>query len=149
MNSDLRSSSSAHDRAWLRFRRNRRGWVSLWLFLVLFGVSLAAELLSNDRPLLIYYNGEFYAPLLVSYPETTFGGDFESEADYLDPYLMEKLTAGENWVLYPLNRYHYDTINYQSRHAHPAPPTAENTGSAPMIAGAMCWRGSSMAFGSR
>ncbi|MEF3193704.1 MAG: ABC transporter permease, partial [Halothiobacillaceae bacterium] len=68
-------------RAWLRFRANRRAWWSLWVFLGLFGVSLLAELIANDKPLLVRYQGELYVPFLKSYPETTFGGVFETEAD--------------------------------------------------------------------
>ncbi|QEP42450.1 ABC transporter permease [Ectothiorhodospiraceae bacterium BW-2] len=120
-------SLSAGQRAWLRFKRNRRGYISLWLFALLFGLSLFAELLSNDKPLLIHYQQQLYFPLWVSYPETTFGGEFATEADYLDPYVIELIqTNPDNWILYPLNRYSYDTINYQSELANPAPPSADN-----------------------
>ncbi|MBF0471746.1 MAG: ABC transporter permease [Gammaproteobacteria bacterium] len=113
-------------RAWDRFRRNRRGYYSLWLFLVLFVVSLFAEILSNDRPLLVYYDGEYYLPLVTSYPETTFGGDFATEADYLDPYIRSRFSSGENWAIYPPNPYSYNTINYYSEEANPSAPSESN-----------------------
>lgn len=113
-------------RAWARFKANRRGYWSLWLFGLLFFVSLFAELLSNDKPLLVHYDGHYYAPLLHAYPETAFGGDFDSEADYLDPYVRDRLTSDGNWALYPLNRYRYDTINYFADRPNPAPPSAAN-----------------------
>ncbi len=113
-------------RAWRRFRANKRGYVSLWIFSVLFILSLFAEVLSNDRPLLVSYEGEIYLPLLVTYPETTFGGDFITETDYLDPFIREQLSRGGNWAVYPLNPYSYDTINYFSELPNPAPPSEEN-----------------------
>jgi microcin C transport system permease protein len=113
-------------RRWQRFRSNRRGYYSLWIFLVLFGLSLFAEILSNDKPLLIYYQGEYYLPMWHSYPETTFGGDFVTSTDYLDPYIREQLQHGENWAIYPLNPYHHTTINYFASQPNPAAPSAEN-----------------------
>ncbi len=113
-------------RAWHRFRGNKRGYYSLWVFSFLFGLSLFAELYSNDKPLLVYYEGAYYTPLLYSYPETTFGGDFTTEANYLDPYIQERLSSAGNWALYPLNRYSYDSINYFSDAPNPAPPSAQN-----------------------
>lgn len=113
-------------RAWRRFKANRRGYYSLWIFGVLFVVSLFAELLSNDKPLLVHYQGDFYFPIVKVYPETTFGGDFETEADYLDPYVKEKITADGNWALYAPNPYQYDTINYHVEHPNPAPPSQDN-----------------------
>ena len=113
-------------RAWLRFRANRRGFVSLWIFLVIFVLCLAAELLSNDRPLLARYEGQWYVPLLKTYPETVFGGDFRTATDYLDPFIRERPSAPGNWALYPPNPYSFDTINYFSPSPNPAPPTAVN-----------------------
>ncbi|MEE3105888.1 MAG: ABC transporter permease, partial [Pseudomonadota bacterium] len=75
-------------RRWRNFCANRRGYVSLWIFLALFALSLCAELLANEKPLLISYDGGTYVPVLVSYPETTFGGDFPTEADYTDPFVQ-------------------------------------------------------------
>ena len=113
-------------RAWRRFKNNRRGYVSLWLFSILFILSLFAEVLSNDEPLLVHYEGEYYVPLLVDYPETAFGGVFESEADYLDPFVKERITEGENWAVYPPNPFSFNTINYYSPLPNPAPPSEHN-----------------------
>lgn len=117
---------SPYRRSWLRFRANRRGYYSLWLFGFLFVLSLGAELLSNDRPLVIQYQGEYYFPLFKQYPESAFGGDFDTEADYTDPYVKELLNRDGNWALYPPNPYSYNTINYFTQQPNPAPPSADN-----------------------
>ena len=113
-------------RSWLRFKANRRGYISLWLFGILFMLSLFSEVLLNDKPLVVEYEGELYFPFLVSYPETTFGGDFETEADYKDPYVRGLITAGDNWVIDPPVPYSYNTINFRSELPNPAPPTSQN-----------------------
>lgn len=118
--------ATATQRAWQRFRANRRGYVSLWLFSILFVLSLGAELLSNDKPIIVHYEGAYYFPLFVTYPETTFGGDFVTETDYLDPFIRDQLSVGDNWALYPPNPYRYDTINYFAQAPNPAPPSADN-----------------------
>ena len=117
---------SPSQRRWRRFRANRRGYVSLWVFGVLFVLSLFAEVLSNDKPLLVHYQGQYYLPLFVTYAETTFGGDFATEADYNDPYIEQLLTQNDNWVLFAPNRYRYDSINYFADHPNPAPPSRQN-----------------------
>lgn len=119
-------SMSASARAWRRFRANKRGYVSLWIFSILFVVSLFAEVLSNDKPLLVHYQDEYYFPLLQTYPETTFGGDFVTETDYLDPFIMGQLNQGDNWALYPPNPYNFNTINYFAESPNPAAPSAQN-----------------------
>lgn len=113
-------------RRWRRFRTNRRGYISLWIFLILFVLSLFAEVLSNDKPLIVHYDGAYYFPLVKTYSEKFFGGDFETEADYNDPYVRDLLSKGNNWALFPLNPYRYDTINYYTRYPNPAPPSADN-----------------------
>ncbi len=113
-------------RAWQRFKANKRGYYSLWIFCTLFVLSLCAEILSNDKPIVIHYEDSYYFPLLKSYPETVFGGDFETEADYNDEYIKERITAGDNWALYPLNPYSYNSINYFSDQPNPAAPSAQN-----------------------
>jgi microcin C transport system permease protein len=120
------SSLSPGRRAWLRFRANRRGYASLWIFAVLFLLSLGAELLSNDKPILVRYEGRWYLPMLSAYPETTFGGDFRTATDYLDPFIRAQLSKGGNWALWPLNDYRFDTINYFAPSPNPAPPSAVN-----------------------
>jgi microcin C transport system permease protein len=112
-------------RRWENFRANRRGWWSLWIFLAIFGLTLFAELIANDRPLLVRHEGEFYFPFAVTYPETTFGGEFETETDYRDPYVRD-LIAEKGWAVWPLIPYGYSTINYDLPVPAPAPPSAEN-----------------------
>ena len=82
------------------FRANRRGWWSFWIFLALFALSLCAELVANDRPILVRHDGAFYVPIAVAYPETAFGGEFETEADYRDPAVAALIEA-KGWMLWP------------------------------------------------
>jgi len=119
-------SLSPSQRAWLRFKRNRRGVLSLWIFLIAFVISLFAEVISNDRPLIVVYQGETYFPLLQSYPEKTFGGDFETPTDFLDPFIERSIREGSNWAIYPLNRYSFTSLNYFAPSPNPAPPSAVN-----------------------
>jgi microcin C transport system permease protein len=105
------------------FRRNRRGWWSLWIFLALFGVSLFAEVIANDRPLLVRYADSFYVPVLRAYPETTFGGDFETEADYRDPFVREAIAA-KGWLLWPAIPFGHASVNKDLGVPFPAPPSA-------------------------
>ncbi len=91
------------------FRANRRGFWSLWIFLVFFGTSLFAEFIANDRPLLVSYAGSLYVPVLRDYPETTFGGDFPSATDYRDPAVVQLITA-KGWIVWPLIPFDYRTI---------------------------------------
>lgn len=114
------------DRAWRRFKANKRGYVSLIIFTILFVLSLFAEVLSNDKPLLVHYNDSYYFPLFNTYAETEFGGDFASETDYLDPFIREQLSKDDNWAIYPLNPYSYATINYFAQLPNPAPPSEQN-----------------------
>ncbi|WP_130472729.1 ABC transporter permease [Candidatus Magnetaquicoccus inordinatus] len=113
-------------RRWRRFQAHRRGFHSLWIFALLFVLSLGAELLANDKPLLIHYQGSYYFPLWQSYPETTFGGDFATEADYRDPYILSRLQQSPNWLLFPPIPYRFDTIDGQLRHPAPAPPDRQH-----------------------
>jgi microcin C transport system permease protein len=109
----------------LNFRANRRGFWSLWIFLVLFGASLFAEFIANDRPLLVSYDGRLYYPVFTVYPETTFGGELPTAADYRDPYVRQHI-AEKGWVVWPLIPFSYNTINYQLPVPAPAPPSAVN-----------------------
>ena len=113
-------------RAWRRFKAHRLGYVSLWLFGALLAVSLLAEVLSNDKPLLVRYEGQLYFPLLKVYPETVFGGDFDTETDYLDPFIRQQLARPGNWAIYPPNPYGAHTINYFAGQPDPAPPSRQN-----------------------
>jgi len=113
-------------RAWQRFRRNRLGFYSLLLFTTLVVLSLFAEGLSTDKPLLVRYEGQTYFPVLRDYSEKTFGGDFETPADYLDPFIRERITQGGNWAIYAPNPYGPKTLNYFASAPNPAAPSSEN-----------------------
>jgi len=107
------------------FRANKRGYWSFWIFLVLFVFSLFAEFIANDKPIIMSYDGEIHFPVFVTYPETKFGGDFETEAEYRDPYIQE-LIEEKGWIVWPPIRYSYGTINLDLPVPAPAPPSAEN-----------------------
>ncbi|MDP3798063.1 MAG: ABC transporter permease [Polaromonas sp.] len=119
-------SLSPGRRAWKRFRRNKLGFYSLILFSTLVVLSLFAEVLSNDKPLVARYKGEFYFPLVKDYSEKTFDGDFETPTDYLDPFIRDKLGQGGNWALYPPNPYGPRTINYFAKEPNPSAPSRDN-----------------------
>jgi len=119
-------SISLARRRWRRFCRNRRGFYSLIIFAFVFILSLFAECLSNDVPLMVVYEGKSYFPIFVEYPETTFGGDFETETDYLDPYIKDILTSDGNKVYFPFNKHSFQSINFNIDGPVPSPPTKEN-----------------------
>ncbi len=107
------------------FKANRRGYISFWIFLVLFTISLFAELIANDKPIIISYDSKIYFPIIETYSETKFGGDFETEADYRDPYVIDLIEA-QGWMVWPLIPYSYKTINYDLPQPAPSPPSNEN-----------------------
>ena len=115
--------SPLNRRRWENFKRNRRGYWALWLFLVLFFVSLFAEFIANDKPFLILMNGRAYFPAVVTYPETTFGGDFETAADYRDPFLQDLIAKKGGTMIWPPIRYRYDSHNLDLPTPAPSPPT--------------------------
>nr|VFK38788.1 MAG: microcin C transport system permease protein [Candidatus Kentron sp. TC] len=107
------------------FTANRRGLWSLRIFTVLFFITLFVEFIANDKPILVYYQGEFYAPIFTRYAETEFGGEFETEADYRDPYVRERI--GEHgWAIWPLIRYNHRTVVWDLPVPAPSPPDAEH-----------------------
>ncbi|ATA24355.1 microcin ABC transporter permease [Brenneria goodwinii] len=110
---------------WARFKSNRRGYWSLWIFLVIFIITLFSELIANDKPLLVKYDDQFYTPFIVNYSETTFGGQFDTTTDFRDPYIAQRIEQ-HGWVLWPLIRYSYDTINYATTVSFPSPPSRQN-----------------------
>lgn len=107
------------------FKRNRRGFWSLWVFLSIFLITLFAELIANDRPLLVAYDGGLYTPVFKAYAETEFGGEFLTEADYRDPFVVE-LIEENGWMLWPPVRFSFDTVNYDLSTPAPAPPSTDN-----------------------
>ena len=111
---------------WQRFKNSRMGYVSLWIFLVLFGISLCAEFIANDKPLVVRYQGNFYFPIIKSQPETVFGGDFATPTDFLDPDIRRNIKTSGNWAIYPLIPYSYETLNYFSKAPNPAAPSWDN-----------------------
>ena len=119
-------SLSPARRAWLRFKRNRLGYWSLLAFCTLVVLSLFAELVSNDRPLVLRYQGSTYFPIIKDYSEKTFGGDFETPTDYLDPFIRERFSQPGNWALFALNPYGPKTLNYFAKEPNPSKPSRDN-----------------------
>jgi microcin C transport system permease protein len=118
--------SPINRRRWQNFKANKRGYWSLWIFLALFAVSLFAEFIANDRPLIVTYKGEIYTPVFTSYPETAFGGFFQTEADYRDPVVQDLIKEGGGTIIWPLIRYDYRTIRLDLPVPAPSPPSSEN-----------------------
>ena len=108
-----------------RFKAHRLGWVSFWLFLVMLVLSMGANFIANDKPLLVSYQGSWYAPVLKVYPETVFGGVFETEAEYRDPVVQQLITR-DGWLLWPVVRFADQTVNFDLNVPVPAPPSAQN-----------------------
>lgn len=108
-----------------QFKANKRGYWSFWIFLMLLIVCLGAEFIANDKPLLLKFDGSYYTPVFNVYPETAFGGDFETEADYRDPYVKDLINE-KGWMIWPPIRFSYDTINYDLPQPAPSPLTKEN-----------------------
>src|SRR5262245_29843433 len=115
--------SPINRRRWDNFKANRRGYWSLWVFLVLFVLSLVAEFIANDRPIYVRYAGQSYFPIFVTYPETTFGGEFETAADYRDPYVQKQIAEKGGSMIWPPIRYSYDTHNLDLPTPAPSKPT--------------------------
>jgi microcin C transport system permease protein len=119
----LLAVSPLNRRRWQNFKRNRRGYWSMWLFLALFLVSLFAEFIANDKPFMIMMSGKLYFPAVIAYPETAFGGEFETAADYRDPYLQNLIAKKGGTVIWPPIKYSYDTHNLDLPTPAPSPPT--------------------------
>ncbi len=118
--------SPIQKRRWQSFKRNRRGYWSLWIFSVLFALSLVAELIANDQPILIQHQDQFFTPVFNEYTEVDFGGEFALPADYRDPYLQDIISEDGGWILWPLIPFSFDTINYELEQPAPSPPTSTN-----------------------
>ncbi len=118
--------SPINQRRFARFKLHKRGWYSLWLFLILFILSLGAEFIANDKPLVVGYDGALYFPVLKRYPETTFGGEFPLQANYKSPYIQELVAEKDGWMIWPVIPFNYSSINYDLQVPAPAPPSAQN-----------------------
>lgn len=110
---------------WQRFKTNRRGYWSMWIFLLVFIMSLGSELIANDKPLLLRYDQHWYTPFLVNYPETTFGGDFKTATDYQDPLIRSNIEQ-HGWAIWAPIRYSYSSINFATEVPFPSPPSAQH-----------------------
>jgi microcin C transport system permease protein len=119
----LLALSPLNRRRWLSFKANRRGHVAFWIFMVLFVLSLFAEFIANDKPLYVHFDGKSYFPVFVTYPETAFGGEFETAADYRDPYLQKLIAEKGGYMLWPPIRYSYNTHNLDLPTPAPSKPT--------------------------
>lgn len=108
------------------FITNKRGFYSTIIFLIIFTITIMAEFIANDKPIVLSYNGHLYSPVFQQYPETFFGGDFETEADYRDPYVIELIKKGNGWMIWPIIKYSYKTINYDLPTPAPSAPSSEN-----------------------
>ncbi|MEX1154007.1 ABC transporter permease [Parvibaculum sp.] len=118
--------SPINQRRWRNFKANKRGYWSLWVFCALFFLSLFAEFIANDRPLMVAYRGDIYVPVFADYPETAFGGDFETATDYRDPFVQALIADAGGFMIWPPIRYSYRTINLNLPVPAPAPPSTEN-----------------------
>ncbi|TBL96689.1 ABC transporter permease subunit [Hafnia paralvei] len=110
---------------WQRFKANRRGYWSLWIFLIVFIMSLGSELIANDKPLLLRYDQQWYVPFLINYPETTFGGDFKTATDYQDPLIRSNIEQ-HGWAVWAPIRYSYNSINFATKVPFPSPPSSQH-----------------------
>ena len=119
------NNSNLNQRRFLAFKQNRRAYFSLWIFAAIFVLCMNAEFIANDKPLFVRYGGENYFPLFKDYPETTFGGDFESTANYNDPYVQSKIRE-KGFFLMPPIPYAYDSVIYDLPSPAPSPPSLKN-----------------------
>ena len=108
-----------------QFKANRRGYWSLWIFGILFFVVIFAEFLANDKPLLVSYEGKWYMPIFQTYPETHWGGKFQTAANYRDTY-VKNLIEKKGWMIFPPVPYYTNTVNFNLTVPAPSPPSTEN-----------------------
>ena len=115
--------SPANQRRLANFKGSTRGYISFWVFTVLFGLSLFANFLANDRPLMVVYHGALFFPVIKDYPETAFGGDFETAVQFRDPFIQGKVSEEGGWVFWPPVRYSWDTVLRESPGSFPSAPS--------------------------
>lgn len=118
--------SPINQRRFAQFKAHKRGWYSLWIFLALFALSLAAEIIANDKPIVVSYDNNWYFPIVKRYSETTFGGEFPLQANYKSPYIQDLIAEKDGWMLWPPIPFSYSSINYDLQVPAPAPPSAQN-----------------------
>jgi len=118
--------SPLNQRRFELFKAHKRGWWSLWLFVALFTLSLGAELIANDKPIVVRYDGQWYFPVFKRYPETTFGGEFPLQANYKSPYIEKLIAKKDGWMIWPPIPFDYSSINYDLQVPAPAPPSWDN-----------------------
>ena len=118
--------SPLNQRRFALFKSHKRGWWSLWLFLALFIFSLGAELVANDKPIVVRYDGEWFFPVFKRYPETRFGGEFPMQANYKSPYIQELIEEKDGWMIWPPIPFSYSSINYDLQVPAPGPPSLDN-----------------------
>ena len=111
---------------WDRFKSNRRNLYSLYIFSFIFILSLFAEVISNDKPIMMSIDDKIYIPILISYPETEFGGIFDTEANYKDSFMSRVYNENDNWVIFPINPHSYNSINLDNATPNPASPSSYN-----------------------
>lgn len=110
---------------WARFRKNTRGFWSLWIFIVLLAMALLSNVIANEKPLLVRYQGEFYLPFMVDYSESTFGSELQTATDYQDPFVIKQLES-QGWVIWAPLRQSYNSINFATNQPFPSPPSRQN-----------------------
>lgn len=118
--------SPLNQRRFALFKAHKRGWWSLWIFLTLFILSLGAELIANDKPIVVRFDGGWYFPVVKRYPETVFGGEFPLQANYKGPYIQELIEKKDGWMIWPPIPFHHSSINYDLQVPAPAPPSRDN-----------------------
>ncbi|MCO6560719.1 MAG: ABC transporter permease subunit [Gilliamella sp.] len=116
---------SINQQRWQRFKQNRRGYYSLWLFMICFVISLFADFIVNDRPIFVKYQDNYYSPIFHFYPETEFGGQLATQTNFLDPAVQNKIEAN-GWILWAPFRYSYNTLIYDTSNTFPTPPSASH-----------------------
>lgn len=120
--------SPLNQRRFAQFKANKRGWISLWIFITLFIFSLGAEIIANDKPLVLRYDNHWYFPIFVRYNEDIFGGDnpLPLEANYKGPYIQKLIEEKGGWMIWPPIRFNYQSINYDLKEPAPSPPSLQN-----------------------